>query len=103
MSNWDEPQKEAYRKQQALDTPVAEMALSVRVINTLEENGVIMACDVVKQTYDSLMGMKNFGDKTLTEVRDALRALGLEPPAWEKPPKLKPLSVPRKNSHFGTW
>jgi hypothetical protein len=32
-------------------------------------------------------GMKNFGSKTLREVRSVVRGLGLEPPAsWDKPP-----------------
>lgn len=68
-----------------LATPVAEMALSVRVVNTFEDNGIIFAADIVTQTYASLMAMKNFGEKTLGEVRAAVAALGLPVPAWEKP------------------
>jgi len=95
-STWSEADKAAYAKKKALETPIAEMALQVRVINTLEDNGVIMCSDLMKQTYEVLMGMKNFGDKTLTEVRDAIKALGLDPPTWAKPPK--PVKLPRAKS-----
>lgn len=94
-STWTEPEKKAHKEKQLLKTPVAEMDLPVRIINTLEENGVILAEQLMAQTYGSLMGMRNFGDKTLTEVRAAIKALGLEPPGWEKPPTPKKIPSPR--------
>lgn len=81
-------------RRERMATAVAEMRLSVRVINTLEEHGVILASQLVAQTYESLMGMKNFGEKTLREVRDALAALGLAAPEWKKPPR--PKKPPRR-------
>ena len=95
MSSWTDSEREAHRKRQALQTPIAEMALAVRIINTLEENDVILAEHLMTQTYASLMGMKNFGEKTLTEVRAAVKKLGLDPPAWKKPPKPKKVPKPR--------
>ena len=86
-STWTEEEKAAHHREQMLKTPVADMALTVRIINTLEENGVILAGDLLGQTYASLMRMKNFGDKTLREVSAAVAKLGLTPPAWTKPPK----------------
>ena len=94
-STWSDAQKAEHRRKEMLGTPVAEMALTVRVINTLEENDVILAEHLMTQTYESLMGMKNFGDKTLTEVRAALVKLGLTPPVWKKPPKPKKIPKPR--------
>lgn len=96
MTHWSTEDRQAYAERQRRETPVAEMALSVRVINTLEDNNVIMACDLLRQTYASLMAMKNFGEKTLTEVKIAVRALGLVvPDGWRKPPKPKPPPRPR--------
>lgn len=85
LSHWSEADRLEYETQRKLDTPVAEMKLSVRVINTLEEYSVILCRDLMAQTYTSLMAMKNFGDKTLTEVQAAVRAMGLPPPPWIRP------------------
>jgi DNA-directed RNA polymerase alpha subunit len=104
-STWTPAEREAQLKKQRLETPVAEMQLPVRVINTLEENGVILACDLIKETYESMMKMKNFGDKTMSEVKAALAALGLEAPAtWTKPPKVRLTRTPKRNKDpFGDW
>jgi DNA-directed RNA polymerase alpha subunit len=76
------------------------MQLSVRTINTLEENGIIMCRDLLPQTWESLMEMKNFGERTFTEVSDAVVALGLEKPNWQpvKQPRVKPKRA-RKGKH----
>lgn len=89
MSNWTEAEKAAYYRKQRLETPVAEMKLAVRVINTLEDHNVVLAKQLLHQTYETLMAMTNFGERTLDEVADALRAIGLEPPVWKKPPRRK--------------
>lgn len=94
-SSWTPAEREAHAKKQMLQTPIAEMALAVRVINTLEENDVILAEHLMRQTYDSLMRMKNFGEKTLTEVRAAIVKLGLTPPEWTKPARPKKVPRPR--------
>ncbi len=94
LSSWPAAEREAYLDKQRRATPVAEMALPVRTINTLEDHGIIMAGDVVRQTYTTLMAMANFGEKTLEELRAAVVALGLPPPNWERPPR--PPAPPRK-------
>ena len=95
QSSWTDEEKRAYREKELLKTPVAEMRLPVRVINTLEENGVILAAQLMEQTYESLLVMRNFGEKTLREVRAAITALGLTAPEWKKPPKEKKPPKPR--------
>ncbi len=92
-----------------MTTPVAEMALSVRVINTLEEYDVIIAGDLLAKTYAELMAMKNFGDKTMADVRKAVAAVPLPVPAhWKrpappkKPPKPK-LGRAAKQSYPKVW
>lgn len=101
-SSWTREEREAHERKQKLGTPIAEMQLPVRVINTLEENDVILAQDLMGQTYETLMAMKNFGDKTLDEVRQALVALGLDPPVWKKPPKPVPTRPKKSRGKGGT-
>lgn len=99
MSSWSEKQKEAYTIKEKVRTPIAELKLPVRIVNTLEENNVLLVEDLLSQNYESLMEMKNFGDKTFREVKVALYKLGVPIPAeWdnpapvckEKPKKQKP-------------
>lgn len=83
-AGWSEEDKAKHRREKALQTPVADMAIPVRIVNILEDNGVLLCADLMNQTYKGLMGMQNFGDKTLREVRRAIRALGLAAPRWRK-------------------
>lgn len=94
-THWTAEEKAAHLQKERLNTPVATMKLSVRTINTLEEYDVVFAHQLLDQTYETLMRMKNFGDKTLKEVRDAIVALGLQPPNWKKPPKAKRPAKPK--------
>jgi DNA-directed RNA polymerase alpha subunit len=103
-SSWSPEERAAHERAKKLQTPVAELALSVRIINTLEENDVILVETLMTQTYESLLAMKNFGEKTLTEVRAAIATLGLVPPEWKKPPKEK--KPPKPKGGFmggGVW
>lgn len=104
-STWTDEERAAHRRAARLKTPIAEMDLAVRVINTLEENDVILVEHLLGQTYESLMRMKNFGEKTLTEVRAAITTLGLDAPAWVKPPKPKKPPRPRGGGFLsgGVW
>jgi DNA-directed RNA polymerase alpha subunit len=61
------------------------MRLSVRIVNALEERSVILAEDLLAQSYESLMQTPNFGAKALSQVKRALVKLGLEPPSWTRP------------------
>jgi DNA-directed RNA polymerase subunit alpha len=89
MTHWSPADREAYLLKTRMETPVAEMKLSVRMINTLEEYDVIMASDLITKTYEDLMGMKNFGETSLREVKAAVKALGLPVPNWRPAPKPK--------------
>ena len=93
MDSWTEEEKRAFELARLLETPVAEMELDVRVVNTLEENDIILVKDLMTQTWETLMGMKNFGNKTLHEVIEAIKKLGLTPPDWKMPPK--PKKIPK--------
>lgn len=101
-SGWTEEERAAHRRAGLLKTPVAETALSVRVVNTLEENDVILVEHLLAKTYAELMGMKNFGATTLAEVRAAVTALGLAPPAaWAKPAAPPPRPRPPRRTGGG--
>ena len=60
-----------------LNTTVAELKLSVRASNCLESEGINNVRDLVHLNEDQLLELRNFGDTTLTEVRDRLTEMGL--------------------------
>lgn len=83
-----------------METPIAQLDLNVRIINTLEDNQIIYVKQLVIQTYETLMKMRNFGEATLREVRTSLSTLGLKPPEWKKPKK--PPKPPRSKGRTTT-
>jgi DNA-directed RNA polymerase subunit alpha len=60
-----------------LSTPVAELKLSVRATNCLESENITTLRELVSRTEDQLLEIRNFGDTTLTEVKQKLDELGL--------------------------
>lgn len=58
-----------------LDMSTAEIGLSVRTTNCLEECGIYTVRDLLAVTPDRLLGISNFGDKTLEEVYKALESV----------------------------
>jgi DNA-directed RNA polymerase subunit alpha len=60
-----------------LNLPVIELRLSVRANNCLESEGISTIRELVLRNEDQLLEIRNFGETTLTEVRDKLSALGL--------------------------
>ncbi len=60
-----------------LNMPVADLRLSVRAGNCLESEGIHAIRELVQRNEDQLLEIRNFGETTLTEVRDKLATLGL--------------------------
>lgn len=60
-----------------LNMRVADLRLSVRAGNCLESEGIMRVRDLVAMTDDQLLEVRNFGDTTLTEVKDKLAEHGL--------------------------
>ncbi len=56
---------------------IAELKLSVRATNCLENEDIRSVRDLVSKSEDQLMDVRNFGETTLREVRDKLSELGL--------------------------
>jgi DNA-directed RNA polymerase subunit alpha len=54
----------------------AEIGLSVRTTNCLEERGIFTVHDLLQCTREDLLSISNFGEKTLDEVYKALEGVG---------------------------
>ena len=60
-----------------LNMSLAELNLSVRASNCLESENINTVRDLVSHTEDQLLEVRNFGETTLTEVREKLTSIGL--------------------------
>ena len=59
-----------------LEMSTAEIGLSVRTTNCLEERGIFTVEDLLNSTPEELLSISNFGEKTLQEVYKALEGIG---------------------------
>jgi DNA-directed RNA polymerase subunit alpha len=62
--------------EEKLEMSTAEIGLSVRTTNCLEERGIFTVHDLLKCTRSDLLSISNFGEKTLEEVYKALEKIG---------------------------
>lgn len=68
---------EAFRRQrERLELSTAEIGLTVRTTNCLEERGIFTVRDLLNCTRADLLDISNFGEKTLEEVYQALEGIG---------------------------
>ena len=58
-----------------LEMSTAEIGLSVRTTNCLEERGIFTVHDLLNCTRSDLLSIYNFGEKTLEEVFKALEKI----------------------------
>ncbi|MBI2885830.1 MAG: DNA-directed RNA polymerase subunit alpha [Chloroflexi bacterium] len=69
------------------DMPIEELGLTVRAYNALKRNNVTKVGQLLALSDDELLHIRNFGDKSLTELRERLEANGfLKPEAAEEQP-----------------
>ncbi|MEE8373632.1 MAG: transcription termination factor NusA [Dehalococcoidia bacterium] len=68
------------------DMPLEKLGLSTRVLNFLGAGGVTKVGELFEKSDKELLSIKNFGQKSLAEVRERLEALdlGAQAPAEEK-------------------
>ncbi|MCU0879066.1 MAG: DNA-directed RNA polymerase subunit alpha [Pirellulaceae bacterium] len=59
-----------------LEMSTAEIGLTVRTTNCLEERGIFTVRDLLNSTPDQLLSIANFGEKTLDEVYSSLEKYG---------------------------
>jgi DNA-directed RNA polymerase subunit alpha len=60
--------------------PIENLDLSVRVFNSLKRTGVTTVGDVVEllgKGEEAVMSIRNFGEKSLDELRDKMQEKGL--------------------------
>lgn len=74
----DEETPEAKERRAILDKPVAELELSVRAANCLENAGIRTIRDLVQRPEKQMLEERNFGRKSLAEVREILKGYGLD-------------------------
>ncbi len=60
-----------------LVTPIDDLELSVRSVNSLKNSNIRSLGDLVKQTESQILQVKNFGKKSLQEIADLLEKEGL--------------------------
>jgi len=57
--------------------PIEELELSVRAHNCLVNAGIKRIVDLVNMSEDDVLKIKNFGRKSLSEVKESMKAFGL--------------------------
>ena len=75
----EEPEmtKEEIALYEKLKLPILELELSVRSSNCLREANIKSIGDLVKNTEEQMLGLKNFGKKSLTEIKELLAGMSL--------------------------
>jgi DNA-directed RNA polymerase subunit alpha len=81
--------KEEIALYEKLRLPISELELSVRSSNCLREADIKLIADLVRKTEDEMLSFKNFGKKSLTEIKDLLAGMGLTLGMQVDPKKLK--------------
>ncbi len=80
--------EEARRDMQLkLEMSTAEIGLTVRTTNCLEDRGIFTVRDLLNTSRADLLSISNFGEKTLEEVYKALEAIGFFRPGHDRHPK----------------
>jgi DNA-directed RNA polymerase subunit alpha len=69
--------KEDIALYEKLRLPISELELSVRSSNCLREANIKSIADLVKRTEDEMLSFKNFGKKSLNEIKELLAGMGL--------------------------
>ncbi|HNV24367.1 MAG TPA: DNA-directed RNA polymerase subunit alpha [Candidatus Omnitrophota bacterium] len=67
-------EKALYEK---LRLPISELELSVRSANCLKDANIKTIAELVKKTESELLSFRNFGKKSLTEINDLLKVMGI--------------------------
>lgn len=72
-----EGSSEGARLAELLRTPIDDLSLSVRSVNSLKNSSIRSLGDLVRQTETQILQVKNFGKKSLQEIADLLEKEGL--------------------------
>lgn len=69
-------EEETRNLREKLELSTAEIGLTVRTTNCLEEKGIFSVRDLLNTPKNELLGISNFGEKTLDEVYKSLETIG---------------------------
>ena len=71
-------EKEENKKERVLEMSIEDLELSVRSFNCLKRAGISTVEDLSNKSESDMMKVRNLGKKSLDEVTNKLRALGLD-------------------------
>ena len=63
-----------------LDMPIEELDLPMRAYNSLKRNNIVKVGQLLQLSDDDLLRMRNFGRKSLDEMKERLRMRGFLAP-----------------------
>src|SRR5207253_5183414 len=69
-----------------LDMPIEELDLPMRAYNSLKRNNIVKVGQLLQLKDDDLLRMRNFGKKSLDEMKERLRMRGFIVPETEAEP-----------------
>ena len=71
-------QKELSERDRMLEAPIEDLEFSVRSYNCLKRAGIHTVGDIVSKTEHDMMKVRNLGKKSLEEVINKVKSLGLQ-------------------------
>ncbi len=99
----EQPERSMDRVSDQLNRSVEELELSVRSYNCLKNAGIQTIGELVQKSESEMLRTKNFGRKSLNEIKEILQtmglALGMKPDAHGRliaPPPPPPGSIPEE-------
>lgn len=78
------------------DTPIEDLDLSVRAYNCLKRSGITKVGQILQMSEDDLLAVRNFGRKSLQELRERLAAKGFITLLEAQPVEGRKRAAPRK-------
>ena len=71
-------EREETKKEKVLEMTIEELDMSVRSFNCLKRAGIDTVEDLTNRTEEDMIKVRNLGKKSLEEVIQKLRSLGLD-------------------------
>ncbi len=90
------PQDEV--KAEIFATPIESLDLTVRSFNCLKREGIHTLGELISRSEADLMDIRNFGQKSIDEVKDKLRSMGMS--LKDSPPDFVPAYVDEEDGDF---
>jgi len=78
MLEEEKKEEEEKKRSQDLKRTIDELDLSVRSYNCLKNANILTVDELIKWSESRLRGLRNFGEKSLKEIKMKLNAMGLE-------------------------